>query len=180
MPTYQLRLPDSRRLDDWLDEVSWATWDEVVHHTTVEPLGPHAFVRIRQILRERFESTVKAYRSCGLWSYCRAGARPSAWMPEACCRPEEHPGPWYLLEAPQGLPGVVADATDRLGEFLTCFLGGPLPRRTMETAVETALRRGVGPYLYENPGCGSHPFCDARIPLNPWLAGEDAADGAYV
>lgn len=168
MPTYQLRLPVARRLDDWLDEVSWALWDELVHHTALEPLGPHAFVRFQEILRDLFERTVTTYRSCGLWSYCRTGTGPSPWTPPDADRPEAADAQWFLLEVPQGLDGLVAEATDQVGEFLACFLSGSLSRSVIAGAVETALRRGLGRYLYENPHCGTHPFCAERVPRNPW------------
>lgn len=181
MLTYQLRLPVSRRLDDWLDEVSWAVWSELIHHAALEPLGPHAFVRIREILRGIFEQTVTTYRSCGLWSYCRAGTGPSPWTPEVAYRPDAEDVQWYLLEMPHGLDGLVAEVTDRVGKFLTCLLDGLLPRSVMEATVETALRRGIGRYLYENHHCGTHPFCADRIPLNPWQeAGETILGGSHA
>jgi len=168
MLTYQLRLPVSRRLDDWLDEVSWAVWSELVHHPALEPLGPHAFVRIREILHDLFESRVTTYRSCGLWSYCRAGTSPSPWTLQETYRPDAEDVQWFLLEVPYGLEGLAEEAADRIGEFLACFLSGLLPRSVMEATVETALRRGIGRYLYENHHCGAHPFCAGRVPLNPW------------
>lgn len=179
MPTYQLRLPVSHGLERWLDEVCWGVLEALVRRTALGPWGPHAFVRIREILREVLERTVTTYRSCGLWSYCRAGTRPSPWMPQEAYQPEEAGVRWYLLEAPEGLEGLVAESTNRIGEFLACFLRESSPRSVIEAAVEAALRRGVGRYLYENSHCGTHPFCAERVPLNPWQSAPITGAGSH-
>lgn len=178
MITYQLRVPTTRALDQWVDELSWAVWDELAHHTALDSLGAHAFVRIREILHALFQTHVVAYRSCGLWSFCRAGTRPSPWMPETAYRPADEAVHWYLLEVPETLEALVAEAADRVAEFLDCFAGGALPRSVMDSAVEIGLRRGVGRYLYEHPQCGTHPLCAGRVALNPWQEADDPAVGA--
>lgn len=168
MIQYQLRLPERLDLDGWLDEVSWLVWEALSRHSPVEPLAPQVFVRIQEILREMLEHHVTTYRSCGRWSYCQAGTAPSPWMAPDDFHPDEPRVRWYILEVDQGLGEVVAEATDRLSELLFGVVGGTLPRGVMEPVIETALRRGIGRYLYENPHCGEQPFCGGALKVNPW------------
>ncbi len=168
MPLYQLRLPASMDLEIWLDEVTWLVWDELLHHSQLEPLEPHAFVRIREILHNVIEGHLTTYRSCGRWSYCHAGTTPSPWMAETDYRPEELRVHWYILEVRESLEEIVAEATDRVSELITVLLGATLPRGVLDANIETALRRGLGRYLYENPHCGIGVFCDGALRLDPW------------
>lgn len=168
MTMYQLRLPESLDLDQWLDEVSWAVWEQLSCHSLLEPMAPQVFVRIRELLHEVLEQHVTAYRSCGLWSYCQAGTTPSPWMPPEAFHPDEPRVRWYILKVDHGLDEVVAEATDRISELVFQVVGGSLPCGVFEPAVETALRRGIGRYLYENHHCGEQPFCDGALKVDPW------------
>lgn len=168
MIQYQLRLPASLDLERWLDEVSWCVWEELSRHASIEPMAPQLFVRIRELLQDVLKQHVTTYRSCGLWSYCQAGTTPSPWMPPAAFHPDEPRVRWYILKVKHGLDEVVAEATDRISELVFQVIVGSLPRGVMQPAIETALRRGIGRYLYESPHCGEQPFCDGALKVDPW------------
>ena len=169
MPLYQVRLPAAMDLETWLDELTWLVWYELLMHAQLEPLEPQAFVRVHEILRELLEAHVTTYRSCGHWSYCHAGTRPSPWMAESEFHPEQVKVQWYLLEVREGLEELVTEATDQISQLIATLLGGTLPRGVLDATVETALRRGLGRYLYDNPQCGTSAFCDGALRLDPWV-----------
>lgn len=168
MTMYQLRVPEHVGLDGWLDEVGWAVWEELKEHSALEALDPHLFPRIREVLEALMAAHVTTYRSCGLWSYCQAGTTPSPWMPPEAFRPDDQRVQWYILEVAQGLDELVTEATDQISEVLFGLLGASLPRSVIEANVETGLQRGIGRYLYENPHCGEHPFCQGAMRVDPW------------
>jgi len=168
MPMYQLQLPERLTVEGWLDEVSWLVLYELLHHPQLQHVPPHAFARVRELLRAVLEAHVTTYRGCGVWSFCRAGATPSAWGPETAPQPTPATVRCYILEVKERLEEVVTEATDGLAEFLFHLLGESLPRGVLEPAIEIALRRGIGKYLYDAPNCGTHPLCQYRVEVNPW------------
>lgn len=174
MAVYQLRLPTGWTLAAWIADLHWRVWYALMRHAPLEPLAPRACVRTREILEGLLAARVTTYRSCGQWSYCQAGTTPSPWTPPDAAPPDTPQVSWYILEVREGLEGLVTEATDRVDELIVGLLGRSIPRGVIAAALETALRGGIGRYLYENPHCGVSAFCHGRVPINPWLAPAEA------
>ena len=167
MILYQLRLPSSLDLDRWVDGISCGVWKRVLRQIQT-PIGPYAFVRIRDILQQTLQRHVTTYRSCGLWSYCQAGTVPSPWMARDAFHPDDPGAHWYLLEVQKDLAELVTEATHAIAAWLDRLCIEIVPRQVLEADVDAALRHGIGQYLYENPNCGTEPFCEGAIRYDPW------------
>lgn len=169
MATYQVRLPEYHTLETWLDEVNWLLWYGLMHHAEVEEISPHAFVRMRQIIRDMLERSLNAYSDCGLWEVCRVGTAPGPWMSSADFRPDDTGVRWFILEINGGVDQLVTDVTREVEALLGWLMREPVPREHLQADVAQALRKGIGPYLWQNPNCRAHPLCFGALKRNPWV-----------
>ena len=172
MAAYQVRLPEAYDLERWLDEVSWAVWNQLAGRLDTSTLTPHVFVRIHEILHDAFRAHVKTYRSCGLWSYCRAGTKPGPWMPLEAYQPDEIHVRWYVVQPCEALETMITDAAEQIAGLVIDILGGTSSREGIARASAAGLREGVGRYLYENTRCGGNPFCQGAVAMDPWIPEE--------